>query len=180
MPTYDPIRISRAFNRLFSTCPLPTAGSDPEEAMRVYYDVCDGYTTEDIEHAVKRFLAGSVEGHNPSFAPTPPMLAQELRRIDGDNRKWLQRDRETVQQLEDRRLDEEFASGKTADSRARVKALVDGVVQNLTAERRKDVDARHVAVINRTNAAWDQELDTETMASRLHMTAGDDPVARDD
>lgn len=96
--------------------------------MRVYYEVCDGFLTEDIEHSVRRFLSGSVEGYNPSFAPTPPMMAQELRRWRDEARKYDSFDRAARLQLESRDKADAFDAEKTADSRARVKALIDGVV----------------------------------------------------
>ena len=159
MPTYDPTKIATAFRRLFTTCPLPAAVNDPAEALKVYFEVCDGYATSDIEYALKQFLAGKVEWHNPSFAPTPPLLATELRRIVADNLKYVALDRAARAQLEDRRQADEFEKSITPESRERVRQLVAGVVAQ-THDSPDNVKERadRKALIEASNTYFESEL----------------------
>lgn len=172
MPSYDPNQVSRAFNKLFSIFPLPTAASSPEEATRAYLEVCEGYSTADVEYVLKQFQMGNVQNWNPSFAPTTAVLSQELRRFDDEKRKWDHLDHALHLQLEGRVADEKFIETKTPESRARVKAIVDDAVASLTKlseAENAESKANRMAMMKRTNERFDRE----------RYSAGD-PDGRDD
>jgi hypothetical protein len=157
--------------RLFATCPLPSSTSEPDEALRVYLEICDGYSTNDIEFAVKRFLTGSVPGHNVSFAPTAPMMATELRRIDDENRKSVLTISQAREQIAQRDAAERFNSSKTKESRERVAAMVAGAVKSM-ASATEVPDAERDA---RVKALFLNGSDTVR-----RYEAGDDKESRDD
>ena len=142
--------------------------------MRVYFEVCDGYETADIVYVVDQFLSGSVDNWNPNFAPTPPLLSQQLRKLDDNKRKWDNLDHALHAQLEDRRRDEEFNDGKTAESRARVKAIVDAGVAGLKrTEDTTELDARVKGLILKGT----EKVRARAARQKQNFTAGDDKEA---
>jgi len=56
-----------------------SAKSADEATVAVYLSTLEPYRADAVAHAVKRFLAGDVEGHDNSFAPTVPELAKQAR-----------------------------------------------------------------------------------------------------
>lgn len=178
MPTYDPNRVTRTLQRLFLTCPLPASASDPVEALRVYLEICDGFYTEDIEFAVKQFLSGVVAGHNPSFAPTPPLMALELRRIRDLADKYEGLDRAARLQIQERDRAVALETSKTVESRANVKAIIDDAVAHLTSLSSVEHDesaAHRKAMMGRTNETFAPDDHPAATRERLMpaWTAGD-------
>jgi hypothetical protein len=174
MPTFDPQTVTQAFQRLFATCPLPSAMNDPREALRAYLEACEGFDTDTITHAIMNFRSGLVEGHNASFAPPEPLFSRELRSVLNTRLKWDNLDRALQLQIEARDAAERFDTDeKTVENRARVKALVDGTVKSLKVADPEDA-ARDERVKNLILRG------TETVRRKAAWTAGDDQEARDD
>lgn len=95
--------------------------------MRAYYDAVAPYATQDIEAAVRNFLAGTAPGHNPAWAPPAPLVGAETRRVmnlrlDSEARDRLARPRLPPPDIE-----------HTPASKARVAALVVATANKLSA-----------------------------------------------
>lgn len=155
----DHQRIAAAFERLFRTYGPLGQGSTPEEITRdrierikVYFDAVALYDEQDVEAAVDAFLSGSAPGvSNPSFAPNAPMVGAETRR-----QMNLRLNHEARERLSRPTLPPPD-NVKTAESRAKFKAIVDGIVAKLAIAPEDDPVARHRARLRRTNEVWDAE-----------------------
>lgn len=79
----------------------PSAGesrSEIEQQIALYELALQGVSDENVEMACKAFIQGRVEGHNPSFRPRPPELAEYARRKqDRDDRFAIQHDNISAQ-----------------------------------------------------------------------------------
>ena len=73
----DAKRITRALSRLLATFPTFASG-DGRTALEVYYEVISDHDAADIEHVVKLFINGLVEGQSLIYLPTAPMFAQAI------------------------------------------------------------------------------------------------------
>lgn len=127
MPILNPERLVASLNKLFLTLPLPTANADPDEALRVYYEECQGYSNDDVDLAVRQFMSGTVENHNPSFAPTAAQFARQLRsnlnyRADQNHRRSL-----LLTQFREQELDEEWQQKRSPEAKAFVKEVIDAM-----------------------------------------------------
>ena len=182
MPTFDPTRVTQAFQRLFLTCPLPTAGADPTEALRLFLNECTGYSTEDIEETISQFRAGKVMGQNRSFAPTEPMFADQLRRVSEERHRIDRLNQAARLQLEDRAKAKAFNDGKTAESRARVKAIIEAGVAQLAskAEDKAALDARVKALQEKANDRPEFVADRASPEYRKRIFGVGDQDGRDD
>jgi len=119
-------------NKLFLTLPLPTANADPDEALRVYYEECQGYSNDDVDLAVRQFMSGTVENHNPAFAPTAAQFAKQLRsnlnyRSDQNQRRSL-----LLSQFKEQELDEEWQKKRSPEAKAFVKEALEALRKKQT------------------------------------------------
>jgi len=164
---YDPKTVSAAFQRLFRTYPSFQADAG-EDALRVYFEAVGPYETRDIEAAVQSFITGSAPGHNPAFAPSAPMVGAEARRLmnmrlDSEHREKL---RQPALPPPDVVHDEE--------SRARVKAMVDDMIQrNADLRRTEEATQKRNDVWAKTNARFNPDADPYAMRKRLGFETGD-------
>lgn len=67
---------------LFASCP-PQAG-EIEAQMIAYGIALEGHDPRDIEAAIRCFIRGEVNGHNPSFAPAASRLGAQVRKCMND------------------------------------------------------------------------------------------------
>jgi len=125
-----------ALNKLFATCPLPSANTDPNQALKVYCEACSNYSADDVELAVKQFIEGTVKGVNAAFAPTAPQFVSQMRA----NLEYTGRIRAgktaLLEQFKEQERDEEWASKRTPEVKATVKKLVDAFVANQDEKRK--------------------------------------------
>lgn len=112
---------------MFVTLPLPTANADPNEALRQYIEACQGYSNADIDLAVKQFLSGSVKGQNPDFAPTPARFVTQLRANLDYRASSIQSQNKLLEQFKDQELDEEWASKRTPEAKAKVQSMLEAI-----------------------------------------------------
>lgn len=127
--TFDPHKAALALNRLFSTCPLPAANATPEEAVRVFFEVCQPFTTGQILDAVDDFINGRVPGINPAFAPTAPQFATHMRLTQKREHDLRSGNIRLLEQLREREEDEEWAAQRTPEARAKVKSMLDAIAE---------------------------------------------------
>lgn len=116
-----------ALNKMFLTLPLPTANADPEEALRVYYEVCQGYSNADVDLAVQQFIEGTVVGHNPSFAPTAAQFSKQLRENLNYVAEQNQRRNNLLTQMHEQEIDEQWQKRRTPEAKAYVKSVLDAM-----------------------------------------------------
>lgn len=170
----DQLRKTTALERLFRTYHGLDRGDTPEEIARnrvamaeVYFEAVAPYTAGDVESAVSAFIVGSVQGHNPAFAPTAPQVGNATRR-----------------EME-ARLDRERRARKPAlpppdiehspESRERIKALVAGCVASLTSITAAEDEAREREKAERwqrTNETFVPDMDEDAMRERLCKRQG--------
>lgn len=110
---------------MLSTLPLPTAKANPDEAIKTYFEVCEPFTTGDILDAIRGFIAGTVPGVNPTFAPSSAQLATHIRSLEEARNRSMALHQAARQQLLARDRDEDFEAYKTPDVRARVRRMMD-------------------------------------------------------
>ena len=112
---------------MFATLPLPNASANPTEALKVYYEVCQPYSTEDVEMTVAQFLAGSVKDFNPNFAPSAPKFATQLR-ANAEYRSSLTAGRNMLlEQFKEQELDEQWQAARTPEAKAKVQSMLDAI-----------------------------------------------------
>lgn len=132
---------------LLSSFPNFQSG-DAESLLAAYEMAVSGCSEDDLADAVQAFVRGQVPGHNMAFAPTAPQLASVCRqalerRIDEANRR-----RRAVLQIEARDED----TPKSAESRARVAAMLASALKNLSLHdhpRVFDNEAKREAMLKR-------------------------------
>lgn len=136
--------------------------------MEAYARCVGGYDFRDIEAAVNAFLRGDVPGYNPRFAPTAPQLGTVVRRC------------------RDNRLDSEHRSRPPAlpapdvvkddASRERVRALMQGAIENLATSMRTEEAAgakRKAETLARLDDRFRPDHDPIATAKRLGFQVGD-------
>lgn len=124
--------------------PLPSSTSNPDEAVRVYFEVCKPFYTGDILAATDDFTNGRVDGVSQAFAPSAAQLAARIRSIMEARAKYNAMDSHARQQLLERDKDEEFAKLKSPEAIALVKAMVKGFVDSHD-EKKKPKTAEEIA-----------------------------------
>jgi hypothetical protein len=68
-------------NRLLASFP-PGHSGDGKTALESYIIGLSDLPIEHVKTATVQFLRGNVAGHNPAFAPSPPQIAIEARRLE--------------------------------------------------------------------------------------------------
>lgn len=152
-------RIAAALERLFRTYPQSDRGDaldvalDRLERAKVYLEAVDQFDIADIEAATKAFITGNAPGVNPAFIPPAPQVAAEVRRqmnlrLDSERRR-----KPYTPELPPPR--------PTAESRARVKALIDNAVVEIAAKAADTTTPEsqegRKAIFERTNERLDAE-----------------------
>jgi hypothetical protein len=158
--------LPRQFQILFATFP-PPAG-DLTAQLEAYAMAIDGRDLRDIDSAIKRFLRGEVEGHNPAFAPSAALVGSAVRKCM------------------DERLDSERRAMKPAlpppdivhspESQARVKAMAAEAIANLAASMRTEDakrDNERKQFMARVNQRFAPDQSEEALRLRLGFTSGD-------
>lgn len=151
-------RIAAALDRVFRTYRQSDRG-EPDDVLRerlemakVYFEAVDRYDVVDIEAAAKEFVAGTVPGANPNYVPPAPVVGAECRRqmnlrLEGERRR-----KPYVPTLPPPRPDK--------DSRARVKALIDGCVANISTKAldgNPESERGRASIFEQTNRRFDDE-----------------------
>ena len=136
-------------DKMFSTLPLPAANANPAEALRTYYEVCQPFSTEDVELAVKQFLSGSVKDFNPNFAPTPPKFAKQLRANAEYRAKTNTSHNLLLEQFKEQEKDEEFRAHRTPEAKARVQSMLDAIKEETVPKRTPEEAARAKAMLEK-------------------------------
>lgn len=161
---------------LFSTFPS-AHGVEREKQMQAYAVALDGHDLRDIEAAIWRLIRGEIDWHNGQFAPSAPLLGSVVvkMRDERNRRAKLMRTYATPTALPSPDV-----PPATPESRARVKAMVEGfikgsakVMQTEDAAR----DARHADLVRRTQRRFDPEQNGPSLNSRLmgtEFTVGND------
>lgn len=129
-------------NKLFATCPLPSANTDPNQALKVYCEACSNYNADDVELAVKQFIEGTVKGVNAAFAPTAPQFVSQMRANLEYTGKIRAGKNALLEQFKEQALDEEWAAKRTPEVKATVRKLVDAFVANTDERKRPKTPAQ--------------------------------------
>ncbi|MFD1945053.1 hypothetical protein [Paradevosia shaoguanensis] len=170
-------RIADAFDRLFRTYQQGDHSADPGDLARerlakakVYFEAVSIYEAEDVEAAVSDFLSGSVPGHNAAYVPTAPQVGSATRRAMERRTDRLAREKALHPRLPPPDVP------KTPESRARVKAMVDGLVESFAEQHRTEDAAaakrKHDQMV-KANARFLDESDENAMRERLGYSVGD-------
>ena len=134
---------------MFATLPLPAANTSPNEALRVYYEVCQPYSTEDVELAVKQFLSGTVKDFNPNFAPSAPRFAKQMHDNAEYRSSTVASRNLLLEQFREQELDEEWAAKRTPAAKAHVKSMLDAVQEKAGPERKPEDVAKAKAALEK-------------------------------
>jgi len=155
---------------LFATFPPQTG--DLQSMLEAYEMALDGHDEADVETAVRRFIRGEVEDHNANFAPTAAKLGEAVRAAMNARLDHEHRHRKPVLPPPD--------VEKSPESRARVAAMVAGVVER-TAEQLRTDDAAKAksAQWAKTNARFMPDQGEDAMHERLGYSVGDPEDDRD-
>jgi hypothetical protein len=130
--------MAAALNKMFATLPLPAANASPTEALRVYYEICQPYSTDDVELAVKQFLSGSVKDFNPNFAPSAPKFAIQLR-ANAEYRASINSSHNLlIEQFKEQELDEQWQSARSPEAKARVQSMLSALEVEQKAKPKED------------------------------------------
>ncbi|CDP50690.1 hypothetical protein [Devosia sp. DBB001] len=170
-------RIADAFDRLFRTYQQGDHSADPGDLARerlakakVYFEAVSIYEAEDVEAAVSDFLSGSVPGHNAAFVPTAPQVGSATRRAMERRTDRLAREKALHPRLPPPDVP------KTPESHARVKAMVDGLVESFAEQHRTEDAAaakrKHDQMV-KANSRFLDESDEDAMRERLGYSVGD-------
>lgn len=165
--------VSEALKRLFRTYPSFLA-DDPHATMKVYFEAVSSYAVCDIEAAVTAFLAGSVPGHNPAFAPSAPQVGSAARRAMETRLEGEARRRKPALPPPDIPKDD--------DSRARVREVMATVGAALDSKVIDDTAAGKARA-----SEWQRKMDDRfcpdmseaAIAARLGFAVGDEDGDRD-
>lgn len=130
--------MAAALDKMFATLPLPAANASPIEALKVYYEVCQPYTTEDVELAVKQFLSGAVKDFNPNFAPSAPKFATQLRANAEYRAKTNTSHNLLIEQFREQEKDDEFRAQRTSEAKARVQSMLNAIKEEQVAKPKVD------------------------------------------
>lgn len=151
------MRVASALRKMLATLPLPSGNANPEEAVKVYFEVCQPYHTDMIELAIQQFVEGKVVGHNKAFAPTAAQLSNQIR-VNTEHVASLNRfDRAAREQLQERDKDEAWMKSRTPESRERVKAIVEGF-KEAEKERTPEQIAASREMVRRTDELFASEF----------------------
>lgn len=138
--SYDPYKVTQAFNRLFRNCRLPLNNpNDPDEAKAVaadYYAACEGYTTGAIVDTTEDFLFGRVEGVNRTWAPNIAQFSSHLRSVQSHLNGPRSMHNAAVKQIEQRDHDAEIEAARTPESMARVRSMVEAFEEKINPKTR--------------------------------------------
>jgi hypothetical protein len=151
---------------LFATFPPQTG--DLAAMMDAYDLAIEGHDPRDVDAAVRKFVRGEVEGHNPSFAPSAALLGSAIRKCMNDR---LDSDRRAQRPALPRP-----DIPKTDESRERVRALAAKEIARLASDMRTDDarrDSERKQFMGRVNERFYPEMDEKAMKRRLGFVAGD-------
>jgi hypothetical protein len=169
-------RIAAALEAVFRTYQQSDRGDEEAvareriERARVYFEAVTPYEIRDVEAGCRTLLSGSAPGVNPNYLPPAPVVAAECRRqmnlrLDRENRERKLRPALPPPEIE-----------HSPESRARVKALVEGLTHRLSVDteaEESEAAARRKALAERTNERFFPDMDEREMEERLGFSAGD-------
>lgn len=115
---------------MFLVLPLPSGNSDPNEALRLYFDECQGYSNDDIELACRQFRSGTVKGVNPGWAPTTAQFASQLRENLNYHVRSVQSRNMLLSQFREQEIDEEWQNRRTPEAKAYVRSVLESIKEN--------------------------------------------------
>jgi len=137
---------------------------------KVYFEAVSIYEAQDVEAGIADLLSGSVPGHNPSYVPPAPVVASATRRAMERRTDRLAREKALHPRLPPPDVE------KTPESRARVKAMVNGLVNNFAEQHRTEDAAaakrKHDRLV-KANARFVDYNDEDAMRERLGYSVGD-------
>lgn len=151
---------------LFSTFPSGQ-GVDRAAQLQAYAVALDGHDMRDIETAIWRLIRGEIDWHNGAFAPSAPLLGGVVVKMRDDR---LRHEKLMRTYSTPNRLPSPEVAPATPESRARVKAMVEGFVKGAAATLRSEDaarDQRHDDMVARTHRRFDPKLDAESVVRRL-------------
>lgn len=154
---------------MFSTYPRSDT-TDRKSQVAAYALALEGHDPRDVEAAIRKLMRGEVDWHNAEFPPSAPLLGTVVIACRDERLDREARDR-TYRQPQLRAPDVE---PPTPESRARVKAMVDGFVKGATASLRTEDaarDKRHDDMVARTQKRFDGPQDADSLNRRLGGTA---------
>ena len=161
--------------RILALWPSQVA-DEGEELLRAYLLAVEDYPVEDVERGVDQLVKGTAPGVSPSFRPKPPETGAECRRqmnlrLDRENREKKLRPALPPPSVK-----------RTPEDRAKVKAMVDDLVQRTTAQIEAQ-NPKRPGIIQRANAAFMPDLSDEATLRRLNLTpyySSGDPEGAED
>lgn len=160
----DVQRVSEALKRLFRTYP-GFQTDDLAATMQVYFEAVQPYDTADIETAVSNFLTGAAPGHNPSFAPSAPLLGAETRRVMNIRLESEALVRRFHPQLPPAPIQH------TPESRARIAAMTAELLANLSPKKMDALSDKEYWA--GTHEMFMPDMDEAAMRRRLGYSVGD-------
>lgn len=162
MPILNPERATAALNKLFLALPLPSGNSDPNETLRLYFEVCQGYSNDDIDLAVRQFIAGTIKGVNPGWAPTTAQFSVQLRENLNYRADQVQKRNHLIAQFKEQELDEEWQAERTPEMRAKVAAMLDSFKKGREEKTPEEIAEAKEMLRRHDNFYADQFIETDS------------------
>lgn len=158
-------------NKLFLALPLPSGNSDPNEALRLYFEVCQGYSNDDIDLVVRQFIAGTVKGVNSGWAPTTAQFSLQLRDNLNYRADQLQKRNHLIEQFKEQELDDEWQAKRTPEMRAKVAAMLEGFKKGREEKTPEEIAEAKEMLRSHDNFYADQFIETDSGISVSHYLA---------
>ena len=152
--------------KLLSAFPPRNDGGSKDEMLRRYIEALDGYALPDIAAGIDLLIRGKIPGVTGDWPVYPPQVSSAVRRAMNERLDSEERHRKYRQP----QLRSPEPPPPTAESRARVKAMVEGFVNGTSAHLRTEDaerDKRHDDLVERTHKRFAPKQDPESVVKRL-------------
>lgn len=142
----------------------PLSNTDPDEALRRYFEAIEDFHAYDLEAAVTMFIKGAMPGFDGRYAPTPPMLATACRKAAELRQREAYLKTFTAPRLAPPDIE------KTDEQRARARAKMQQAIDNLSSATALDsaeaLDASK-ARWKKVNTRFAPDMSEEAVMDRL-------------
>lgn len=150
---------------MFSTYPRSDT-TDRKSQVAAYALALEGHDPRDVEAAIRKLMRGEVDWHNSEFPPSAPLLGTVVIACRDERLDREQRQRRYNQPQITARQEEH-----SPESRARVKAMVDGFVKGTAKLMQTDDAAAHEAghakLVEKTQKRFDPPQYARALNERL-------------
>lgn len=136
--------IGVALDRLVSVMPPPRGVKNPQKAFDGYVVALKGFSADEIDEAITRYLSAEWPDISLKFYPRAPELAHLCRMVRADHSKVAEKEARAEQAARERIQEAEADQLrlKTPQQKARARAIYDGYVENVFGERERQARAR--------------------------------------